>query len=162
MEVQAVEATVDSRLSASKIQILRLLGQRGAQTSTQVARFLGVSKPAVSQIIDTMVASRLVVRRPATDDRREVRLELTKKGRQVFQTLRRQQRHYIRTALRQLPNADPDEIANLMRDISRALARADTGFKHHCLQCGAHTDSTCVLTGGDARCTYLKHVPPCS
>ena len=55
-------------------------GSGGSQTATQVARFLGVSKPAVSQIINTMVRARLVVRRPAKEDRREVGLELTKKG----------------------------------------------------------------------------------
>ena len=162
LEQQAVEVAVHERLSASKIQILRLLGQRGGQTATQVARFLGVSKPAVSQIIDTMVRSKVVVRRPAKDDRREVHLELTKKGRQTFHTVRRQQRHYVRAALRQLPRANSDRWMDILREMSGALARADSSFKHHCLQCGAHADDSCVLAGGNAQCSYLKHIAPVS
>ena len=162
LETRAVETGVYERFSASKVQILRLLGQRGGQTSTQVARFLGVTKPAVTQIIDTMARDRLVVRRPARDDRREVRLELTKKGKQMFQIVRRQQRHYVRTALRQLRGLDPERWAGIASEISAALAGADDCFKHYCLQCGAHADSTCVLTGGDAECAYLQHSTPAS
>jgi len=162
LETRAVETAVHERFSASKVQILRLLGQRGAQTSTQVARFLGVTKPAVTQIIDTMARSRLVVRRPAKDDRREVSLELTRKGKQVFHAVRRQQRHYIRTALRQLPGMDPERWAGMLEEMSAALVGADSSFEHYCLQCGAHTDSTCVLTGGDAECAYRQHSTPAS
>lgn len=160
LETRAVETGVHERFSASKVQILRLLGQRGGQTSTQVARFLGVTKPAVTQIIDTMARDRLVVRRPARNDRREVRLELTKKGNQMFQIVRRQQRHYVRTALRQLHGLDPERWAGVASEMSAALAGADSCFKHYCLQCGAHADSTCVLTGGEAECAYLQHSTP--
>lgn len=158
LETRAVETAAHEHLSASKIQILRLLGQCGAQNSTQVARFLGVTKPAVTQIIDAMARDRLVVRRPARDDRRGVRLELTKKGKQMFQMVQRQQRHYVRTALRQLPEMDAEEWAGTLSEMSAALAMADSYFEHYCLQCGAHADSTCVLSGGDAQCAYLKHV----
>ena len=102
---RAVESAVKESLSPSKVQILRLLGQRGVQTSSQIARFLGVTKPAVSQIVDTMVRDRLMVRRPAKSDRREVRLELTKKGMTAFQAVRRQQRHYLRSATSRLSKA---------------------------------------------------------
>lgn len=158
LETCAVEAAVTHRLSSSKVQVLRLLGQRGAQRSTQVARFLGVSKPAVTQIIDTMVDSRLVVRRTAKSDRRMVRLELTKKGREAFRAMQQQQRHYVRVALRQLPAVDPDRWSATLSEMSAMLANADDCFKHHCLQCGAHADSTCVLTGGDAKCLFLEHL----
>jgi DNA-binding MarR family transcriptional regulator len=158
LQTRAVEAAVNKRYSPSKIQILRLLGRHGAQTSTQVARFLGVSKPAVTQIIDTMSRAKLVVRRPAVRDRREVRLELTKKGRETFQAMRQQQRRFIRAALKQMPAFDAEAWAETLTAMSAALAGADDCFEHHCLQCSAHEDSTCVLNGGDATCTYLEHV----
>ena len=159
LENCAVEAAVNEKFSSSKVQILRLLGQRGSQTATQVARFLGVSKPAVSQIINTMVRARLVVRRPAKEDRREVGLELTKKGRDAYQAIRQRQRHFVRGTLRQLTERGAEQWAGIFREMSGALAKADTSYKHHCLQCGAHADGSCVLTGGDAHCTFLKNVP---
>ena len=69
LESRAVEVATDKPLSNSKVQVLRLLAQRAGQTSSQVARYLGVSKPAVSQIIDAMVRSKLVTRKTSRDDR---------------------------------------------------------------------------------------------
>ena len=80
LESSAVESAVGKSMSSSKVQILRLLGTRGAQMASQVARFLGVSKPAVTQIIDTMVKSKLVSRKVAKASRREVSLTLTANG----------------------------------------------------------------------------------
>jgi DNA-binding MarR family transcriptional regulator len=157
LQTRAAETSVNKRFSQSKIQILRLLGRHGAQTSTQVARFLGVSKPAVTQIIDTMSRAKLVVRRTATRDRREVRLELTKKGRETFQAMRQQQRRFIRGALKQMPGLDTEDWAKTLTDMSAALMGVDDCFEHHCLQCSAYEDSTCVLEGGDATCSYLEH-----
>ena len=162
LEAAAVEDAVDEKYSASKVQILRLLGQRGSQTATQVARFLSVSKPAVSQIVNTMVRGRLVVRRPAKKDRREVGLELTKKGRDAYAAIRQRQRHFVRNTLRQVAGHNPDQWAELLRELSGALARADSSFKQHCMQCGAHADGSCVLSGGDAHCSFLRNVPPAS
>ena len=83
LETNSVKRAVGVALSSSKVQILRLLGHRGGQTASQLARYLGVSKPAVSQIVDSMVRAKLVTRKPATADRREVHLHLTKKGRDM-------------------------------------------------------------------------------
>jgi DNA-binding MarR family transcriptional regulator len=159
---RAVESAVKESLSPSKVQILRLLGQRGVQTSSQIARFLGVTKPAVSQIVDTMVRDRLMVRRPAKSDRREVRLELTKKGMTAFQAVQRQQRHFLRSATRRLSKAQTSRWTELLQEMSTHLAKADSDFKEFCLQCGAHRDGTCVLSGGDAECPFLRHITPLS
>lgn len=157
LEQRAVEHGVGEVLSASKVQILRLLGQRGAQTASQVSRYLGVSKPAVTQLIDVMVASRVVSRKTATEDRREIRLQLTKKGRESFQAIRRSQRHYVRNSLRNVSGARADAWIKSIHEVSESLARADDAFEHFCAQCGAHEDGTCVLVGGDATCLFLKY-----
>lgn len=157
LETRAVEAAIHEPMSASKVQVIRLIGQRGTQTSSQVARFLGVTKPAVSQIVDSMVGSKLLVRRPAKHDRREVGLELTKQGRNQFQAIRNEQRHLARAAIRLAENAKPDKWIDLLQGIAGSLARADRTFDQFCLQCGAHADGNCVLVGGDATCLFMQH-----
>jgi len=157
LENRAVEAAVGRPLSSSKVQIIRLLGQRGGQTSTQVARFLGVSKPAVSQIIDTMVREKFVVRRTAQHDRRELNLQLSARGRQLFQAIRDEQRYFVRNALRQHTSPAPEKWVAVMQEISASLVQADHAYQHYCLQCGAHEDGSCVLVGGEAECSFLKH-----
>ena len=159
LETQAVATAVDMRLSASKVQVLRLLGQRGPQTSTQVARFLSVSRPAVTQIVDALVRAKLVARRATKHDRREVRLELIKAGQQCIGAIRRRQQHILRTAFCELGGRERDveRWILMLSDFNNALARADKTFGDFCLQCGAYEDGTCVLVGGEAECLYQSH-----
>lgn len=156
LESRAVEDACGP-LSRPRVQILRLLGQRGHQGSTQIARYLGVSKPAVSQIIDSMVREKLVVRTISRHDRRGVELKLSAKGRKAFQKVLGEQRHMIRNAVRQAAGANAIEWIQTLERISGALARADKAFQQFCLQCGAHADGTCVLVGGDAECLFLQN-----
>ena len=157
LETQAVDSATTLRLSASKVQVLRLLAQRSGQTSSQIARFLGVSKPAVSQIVDSMVRARLVARKTAKADRREVNLRLTDKGKSLFKTIRKEQRHYVQAALREAGGVDARQWGKTMIAATQALTMADKEFQEYCLQCGAHSDGTCVLVGGDAECLYLGY-----
>lgn len=154
---RAVQSASKARLSSSKVQVLRLLGRRGAQTSTQTARFLGVSKPAVSQIIDAMVRSKQVTRQTGKTDRREVNLQITERGRTLLNAVQHQQRHYVRNALRLANGADTKKWIVMMEAISNGLAQADRAYEEFCLQCGAHGDGTCVLEGGKSDCLFLKH-----
>jgi DNA-binding MarR family transcriptional regulator len=157
LESQAVSTALNRHLSSSKVQILRLLGLRGSKTATQVAHFLGVSRPAVTQLIDSMVRTRMVVRRTAKSDRRESNLQLTKLGVTAFQAVRRQQRHFIRAAARDMQSKDAKKWITLLEGMSAAVAKADRAFKNYCLQCGAHEDGSCVLVGGDCDCLFLQH-----
>jgi len=159
LDSQAVEDAVGVPLSPSKVQIIRLLGNRGKQSSSQVAYFLGVSKPAVSQIIDTMVRDKLVSRRTAEHDRREVELKLTEKGKRWHANIKRQQRHLIRNALRRGTGGKPTLWAKTLEEMTNAVAQADQAFHDFCVQCGAHADGTCVLLGGDADCRFLRPGP---
>ena len=156
LESRAVELTIGGTLSPSKVQILRLLGQRGGQMSTQVARFLGVSKPAVTQIINAMIRDRLVTRKTAQGDRRAVTLELSRKGRELHRSVQKRQRHYIRSAVRNSKNGNVDHWLKTLREVADGLARADSAFNHFCAQCGAYEDGSCVLIGGDATCAFLQ------
>jgi len=157
LENHAVEAAVDVPLSGSKVQVLRLLGRRGSQTSTQVARFLGVSKPAVSQIVDAMVRDKQVTRQTATTDRREVNLRLTSQGRSLLNAVHREQRHYIRSAVRSAGSTKPKKWMIALQEIINGLTQADSAFNDFCAQCGAHDDGSCVLVGGHAQCGFLAH-----
>jgi len=156
LETRAVEAA-SGPLSLSKVQVLRLLAHRRNQSSSQVARFLNVSRPSVTQIIDSLVESGLVTRRMATGDRREVVLNLTKRGRQGIQAVRREQRHLLRSALRSAGSGEVAAWITVLQKISSSLAHADRTFEHFCLQCSAHEDGSCVLIGGDANCLFLRH-----
>ena len=155
LESRAVESAIDKSLSSSKVQILRLLGTRGGQMASQVARFLGVSKPAVTQIIDSMVKAKIVSRKTAKTSRREVTLTLTAKGTKQFRAIQQRQRHLLKIASRSAPKAGVQAWVETLWSISESLTQADRSFQHVCLQCGAHEDGSCVLIGGGMDCLFL-------
>lgn len=158
LEIRAVRDGLGRPLGISNVQVLRLLSHRDSHTAGQVARFLGVSKPRVSQMIDTMEHAGLVVRRRVKRDLREVLLKLTPRGRMEAHAIQREQRHRLRIALRLARKANAPRWADTLHEITAALARGDRVCEQFCLQCAAHADKTCVLTGGDAQCLYLRHM----
>lgn len=157
LETSAVQTAVRQPLSASKVQILRLLGTRGGKTATQTARFLGVSKPAVTQIVDAMIRAKLLTRRVAKVDRREVLLQLTKDGRNAHQAIRRRQRELIRLTILRSKDRNAKNWSDTLWTIANALSQADRTFQHFCLQCEAHSDGRCILNGDSVPCPYQTH-----
>ena len=124
LEKEAVKAVMSDSFSPSKVRILRLLGLRASQTSSQIARFLGVSKPAVTQLIDSMVQRKLVTRRTAKHDRREVDLRLTEKGKSAYQAVRREQRRLVRNTIGSVTGVDAERWISTLGEIAEALGRA--------------------------------------
>lgn len=155
LENRPLDATGES-LSLPRAQILRLIDQRGPQTASQIAYFLGVSKPAVSQFLDSLVKSRLITRRRSQSDRRGIELRLSVKGRKAARKIQAEQRHLIRSALRHAGGGNPEGQAEWLDGLTSALAQADQTFDRHCLQCGAHADGSCVLKKGGDNCLYLQ------
>jgi len=155
LETRVTEAT-NEPLSSSRFQLLHLLGQRGAQTPTQISRFLGVSKPAVTQAVDSMLEGKYITRETSKRDRRGVNLKLTAKGKALFRKVRDEQRHLVRNAVREI-DTDPATWIDVLHEMSVALAKSDRAFKHFCVQCGAYADGNCVLVGGEVSCLFLRH-----
>ena len=155
VETRAVDQAAREPLSPSKLQILRLLGQQDSQNASEVARFLGVSKPAVTQIIHSMIDAKLVTRTTSREDRREVGLKLTPRGRQQYQNIAQRQRQVLRNAARRAGAPDMHQWTEVLWNIARGLIEADGELEQFCVQCDGLADRNCVLAGGDAKCLIL-------
>ena len=79
---------------------------------------LGVTKQAVSQVIDLLVSRGYLDREPDPDDRRRVRLELTHRGEDVVAAVLRG----VEAVDRQLEEAVSPEQVGAMRSVLSALA----------------------------------------
>jgi len=71
-------------LSVPQFRALALLGRSHGASLSLVADFLGLSLPATSRLVNGLVADGLVTRRVSTDDRRQVALSLTARGRATW------------------------------------------------------------------------------
>ena len=158
LETRAVAKATKEPLSQTKVRVLRLLDRQGSQTSSQVARFLGVTKPAVTQTIDSMQDAKLVRRKPGKADRRQILLELTKRGSKLLSAVRQEQRQILRNTIKLADKPSLTKWIDTLQSIAGSLARADGKYDGYCLQCSAHADDACVLGGGKkTSCSYVKH-----
>lgn len=154
LEKQAVRLSKDRRITSTKLQILRLLSVHGTQTSTQIARFLGVTKPAVTQIINAMESSKLVIRQPTKKDHRRVPVKLTKRGANEYRGIHRRQRTILRATLKSAKIGNVKKSAESLMKLSRALVESGSGIDEFCLQCSVHSDSSCVLPRSSKNCEF--------
>ena len=157
LEDHAVTAANGSTVGGSKLHILKLLAHRGMQSTGQVARFLSISAPGVTQLANALVRHKLIVRKPDTRDRRTTFLALTPAGKKLVHAVEGQQRKLIRTALKNAGISNPARWIESVQHVTKGLADCDlTISEEFCLQCGAHLDGSCVLVGGQNVCNFLS------
>ncbi|MEM7677567.1 MAG: MarR family winged helix-turn-helix transcriptional regulator [Myxococcota bacterium] len=72
-------------LSPTQGQALAVLLNRGPQRLSSLAPLLGVTAPSASDSVRALVSKKLVTKLPDPDDKRAVRVQLTKAGRKIAQ-----------------------------------------------------------------------------
>ena len=72
-------------VTPARLSALSVLVYGGAVTVGELARRQGVSLPTVSRMVDALVRDGLVVRATDPGDRRAVRLEVTRRGREAME-----------------------------------------------------------------------------
>jgi DNA-binding MarR family transcriptional regulator len=100
-------------LSVPQFRALCLLARFPTASLSHVAEHLGSSQPSASRLISGLVTRGLVMRKECTDDRRQVTLVLTAKGKNVQATSHRATQERL-----------AEEIAHLPEDKRRTVVAA--------------------------------------
>ena len=113
-------------LSIPQFDVLSTLTEREGLSQQELANRLYVTKGNVSGLIDRLVESGLVERRPLEGDRRSHALHLTRAGRALADQGMAAQRAYVGRTLARLPSRDLVELERIVlawRDRARAEAK---------------------------------------
>lgn len=110
-------------LTMPQFKTLYVVALQGPLTVNALAEALGVTQSTVSHLVDRLENGGLVERVGDSGDRRRTFVRLSPEGAELFETLQRGRREYIRELLRRLDLAD---LAALVRGLS-AIARAARG-----------------------------------
>jgi DNA-binding MarR family transcriptional regulator len=93
----------ETEVSIQQYRALVVLASRGSQRPIDLAEALGVDPSTATRLCDRLSDKRLISRRRQTDDRREVRLDLTKRGRSLVAAVTERRREEIDRILVAVP-----------------------------------------------------------
>ncbi len=109
-------------LSVPQFRTLALLHRQAGASLSEGAEHIGLTLPAMSQLIDGLVAGGLVLRRASAADRRRVTLTLTPAGRRVLAGARRHTQAALASLLARVGPAERETVGAAMRILRDAAA----------------------------------------
>lgn len=113
-------AEVAEEVTLPQYRALIVLASKGPQRVASLAESLGVTPPTATRMCDRLVRKGLVRRRTARDDRREVRLSLTRAGQALVTDVTKRRRAEIAELLATIPADDQDAMVELFGRLARA------------------------------------------
>ncbi|MBI4497916.1 MAG: MarR family transcriptional regulator [Chloroflexi bacterium] len=116
----------EPKLPVAQVQVLLHLAQSGPMTMGTLARQLGVSCPAATDLVARLETAGRVERVMSTQDRRKVLVQLTPQARQIAEGALAERREKVASVLRQLPSPERAGFVRGIQMLAHALG-ADTG-----------------------------------
>lgn len=108
-------------LSHAQLGMLYMLFYHKESSPKDLSEFLGVSKSAVTQLLDPLVDKGLVRRQNDPKDRRIVRLSLTPKGSQTLKKLSHYKYAGLRAALETLNGKELTELKRICKKMAAGI-----------------------------------------
>lgn len=106
-------------LGLQDVKVLECLGQKGPQMMRAVAEHLGLAVNSITSVIDHMEQRSLVSRTRSSQDRRVVNVDLTQRGREIYQSLLAGRLQFHRALLAALTEDEQEILLVLFRKIAR-------------------------------------------
>lgn len=105
-------------LSHAQVSMLYLLLYRDGASVKDISEHLGVTKSAITQLLDPLVDKDLVRRQPDPKDRRIVHLHLTAQGKAMLKKLAKYKFAGLRAALENLTNQELRQLQKLHKKMA--------------------------------------------
>lgn len=115
-----------SKLTHSQSRVLLYISLRGPQRMSDLARFLGISLPSTTPIVDALVKMKLMKRTRDPDDRRNVWIEQTAAGRRLHEQMTEHHAGKLRRTFAHLTPAQETEVISHLRRIVELMRNPGT------------------------------------
>ena len=107
-----VRSRTSPELSMPQFRALAFVGRNEDPMLADVATFLGLTPPAASKLVDTLVGAKYVTREAQTIDRRRVPLKLTPAGRKKFNRVVEDAESYLAERIQNLAPAQRQQVVD--------------------------------------------------
>jgi DNA-binding MarR family transcriptional regulator len=106
-----------------KYAVLGILKNRGPLPMSEIGSILGVSKPNMTVIIDKIIEEKDVKRGYDDKDRRIIRIEITKKGKDALADAKELMKSELKKRLSILDDKELDELSSSLKNIKDILSK---------------------------------------
>lgn len=86
-----------------------------------ISRFLSISPPAVSQLVDKLVQMKLVERKENPDDRRQKSHYLTSKGKKLLNKKHQYSHQWVEDLITEIPEEEKESLTSALSLLNRCL-----------------------------------------
>ncbi len=119
-------ATVAEDVTLTQYRFLVELASRGPQRLADLAAALGVDRSTATRMCERLVRKHLVSRRRTPEDRRAVRVSLTRAGGELVAEVSARRRREIATIVARMPSAERDRVSTALRAFADAPGELPT------------------------------------
>ena len=109
------------RLTIGQAMTLHWIGRARGLRLSELAEGLGISRPAVTSLVDLLTGQGWVVRERSTTDRREVRVRLAARGQRILDSLDEEMERSVREAIDALPSSVRESLAGSLPALAQEL-----------------------------------------
>ena len=106
-----------------QVAVLFILNKVGKSPMSELGKFLLVSKPNITFLVDRLVEDGLVKREPDESDHRVIYIHLTEKGKQFVQRKKEQALAMITDKLSTLEYLDLDDLSKSLDKVITVLSK---------------------------------------
>lgn len=106
-----------------RIGTLHYISESRRPTMQEVAKFLSITPPSATSLIDGLIQSGMVTRVSDASDRRMIRLEISLKGKQILGKTHKEMMLHIRQVLEKLDSKDIDDLIRIMKKLQKAYEK---------------------------------------
>lgn len=116
------------KISLPQYWALEHLYLSGKTKMSRIARHLNITKPAVTGLIDRLIVQGLVERVNDIDDRRNVWIKITSKGRKIIENIRAQKHKSISKIFSKLSDKDRREQIEILEKVLKLITSEKEAF----------------------------------
>ncbi|MGD8237818.1 MAG: MarR family transcriptional regulator [Armatimonadota bacterium] len=138
-------------LTPAQVRVLRHVHLHGMPSVRSIAEGLMVSPPAATQLVNKLVAKRLVERSERKADRRVVDVRLTPRGRSLAQRLSSGRRRQLNRLLARMPAGSREELVRGLENFISAALSDEQSIDGACLRCGNRHAGDCPVNEASHR-----------
>ena len=158
MEQNYLINKVPHQLTKTQFSILKILNTSGSFLGSELARVIGISRPAVSKNIDKLVKYKLVSRKILKKDRRTTEISLLKAGRELVQNYEKIRQDKQKKALEILTEKEQQLLAKLLSKYVRNCMFGEEMLDVICLQCNEAILDECMLINQENNCKFIHKI----